>query len=147
MDNQPYTFIKLTREGYVTTIQLNRPEVLNALNFKLMEEVISALDALEDDSDTRCVVLTGNDRAFAAGADIKEMADATSVEMLVRDQFARWDRIRKIKKPIIAAVSGFALGGGCELGMHADIIIARETARFGQPEIILGVIPGVGGRE
>ena len=147
MDNQPYTFIKLTREGYVTTIQLNRPEVLNALNLKLMEEVIAALDALEDDPDTRCVVLTGNDRAFAAGADIKEMADATSVEMLVRDQFARWDRIRRFKKPLIAAVSGYALGGGNELAMLCDMIVASETAQFGQPEINIGVIPGAGGTQ
>src|SRR5438067_1534437 len=144
-DSQPYTFIKLTREGYVTTIQLNRPEVLNALNFKLMEEVISALEALEDDPETRCVVLTGNDRAFAAGADIKEMADATSVEMLTRDQFARWDRIRRFKKPLIAAVSGYALGGGNELAMLCDMIVASETAQFGQPEINIGVMPGGGG--
>src|SRR5215210_717103 len=126
MDSQNYTFIKLTHEGYVTTIQLNRPEVLNALNFQLMEEVIAALDWLEDDSETRCVVLTGNERAFAAGADIKEMANADAIEMLTRDQFARWDRIRRFKKPIIAAVSGYALGGGNELAMLCDMIVAAE---------------------
>src|SRR5439155_11404426 len=91
--------------------------------------------------------LTGNEKAFAAGADIKEMADATAVEMILRDQFARWDRIRKVKKPLIAAVSGFALGGGCELMMHCDIIIASETARIGQPEILIGVMPGAGGTQ
>lgn len=147
MNTQDYSFIKLTHEGYVATIQLNRPEVLNALNFQLMEEVIAALDWLEDDPETRCVVLTGNERAFAAGADIKEMANADAIEMLTRDQFARWDRIRRFKKPLIAAVSGYALGGGNELAMLCDMIIASETAQFGQPEINIGVMPGAGGTQ
>ncbi|MCY7361701.1 MAG: enoyl-CoA hydratase/isomerase family protein [Ignavibacteria bacterium] len=131
----------------VGLIQLNRPDVLNALNNDLMQEVVNTLEAFDKDAEIGCMVLTGNQKAFAAGADIKEMADATSIEMLVRDQFARWDRIRKIKKPVIAAVSGFALGGGCELAMTCDMIIAAEGAKFGQPEINLGVIPGAGGTQ
>jgi len=131
----------------VGLIQLNRPEVLNALNIELMKEVVDTLENFDKDSDIGCMVITGNARAFAAGADIKEMADATVVEMLLRDQFARWDKIRKLKKPLIAAVSGFALGGGCELSMSCDMIIAGESAKFGQPEINLGVIPGAGGTQ
>lgn len=128
-------------------IQLNRPEVLNALNIELMKEVVEVLEAFDIDNEIGCMVLTGNAKAFAAGADIKEMAEATAIEMLIRDQFARWDRIRKIKKPVIAAVSGFALGGGCELAMTCDMIVAAESAKFGQPEINLGVIPGAGGTQ
>lgn len=131
----------------VGLIQLNRPSALNALNIELMSEVVDALEKFDSSSEIGCIVLTGNEKAFAAGADIKEMADATSIEMLLRDQFARWDRIRKIKKPIIAAVSGFALGGGCELAMTCDMIIAAESAKFGQPEINLAVIPGAGGTQ
>jgi enoyl-CoA hydratase len=142
-----YTAIKLSSEGYVATITLNRPEVLNALNLQLMEELVAALDALEADDNVRCVVLSGSERAFAAGADIKEMAGAGAIDMLVRDQFARWDRIRRFKKPLIAAVSGFALGGGNELAMLCDMIVASETAQFGQPEINIGVMPGAGGTQ
>lgn len=137
----------LHRDGAVTTVELNRPQALNALNLELMEELVATLEALDRDDAVRAIVLTGNDKAFAAGADIKEMADATAVDMLYRDQFAKWDRIRKIKKPIVAAVSGFALGGGCELMMHCDIVIASETARIGQPEINIGVMPGAGGTQ
>ncbi len=139
--------ILLTRDGFVATIQLNRSKALNALNTELMTELVECLESLDQDADVRAIVLTGSERAFAAGADIKEMADATAIEMLSRDQFARWDRIRKIKKPLVAAVSGFVLGGGCELMMHCDIIIASETARIGQPEILIGVIPGAGGTQ
>jgi enoyl-CoA hydratase len=141
------TTILLTKESGYALIQFNRPEVLNAINMKLMEELVSTLEELDKDSDIRCIILTGNEKAFAAGADIKEMAEASAMEMLQRDQFARWDRIRKIKKPIIAAVSGFALGGGCELAMTCDIILASESAKFGQPEITIGVIPGAGGTQ
>jgi enoyl-CoA hydratase len=147
MDSGDFALIKLDREGAVVTIRLNRPEVLNALNLQLMDELIAALGVLQDDPDTRCVVITGNERAFAAGADIKEMAEASSVDMLQRDQFAKWDRIRRFKKPLIAAVSGFALGGGNELAMLCDMIVASETAQFGQPEINLGVMPGAGGTQ
>jgi enoyl-CoA hydratase len=112
-----------------------------------MDELVASLESLDRDENIRAIVLTGNEKAFAAGADIKEMADATAVDMLYRDQFAKWDKIRKIKKPLVAAVSGFALGGGCELMMHCDIIIASETARIGQPEINIGVMPGAGGTQ
>ena len=142
-----YHYIVVRKDEGYAVIQLNRPEALNALNIELMGELVEALETLDGDADVRCIVLTGNEKAFAAGADIKEMADATAVEMLMRDQFARWDRIRKIKKPLIAAVSGFALGGGCELAMSCDIIIASETAKFGQPEVNIGVMPGAGGTQ
>ena len=142
-----YSTILLTQLDGYAIVQFNRPEVLNALNMKLMEELVDALELLDKDSTVRAIIITGNEKAFAAGADIKEMADASAVDMLIRDQFARWDRIRKIKKPIIAAVSGFALGGGCEVAMSCDIIIASESAKFGQPEINIGVMPGAGGTQ
>lgn len=141
------TNILVIKENGYALIQLNRPDVLNAINSALMKELVNALDEMEKDDEVRCVILTGNEKAFAAGADIKEMADASTVEMLQRDMFARWDRIRKFKKPLIAAVGGYALGGGCELAMTCDIIIASESAKFGQPEISIGVIPGAGGTQ
>ncbi len=131
----------------VGKIQINRPDVLNALNIELMGELLSALQAFANDPGVGCTIITGNDKAFAAGADIKEMAGASAIEMHIRDQFSTWDKIRKIKKPVIAAVSGFALGGGCELSMMCDMIVAAEGAKFGQPEIKLGVIPGAGGTQ
>ncbi|MCX7607225.1 MAG: enoyl-CoA hydratase-related protein [Bacteroidia bacterium] len=131
----------------VALVQLNRPESLNALNRALVAELTDTLLALEKESDVRAIVLTGNERAFAAGADIKEMASDSAVDMLLLDQFQRWDQIKRLKKPLIAAVSGYALGGGCELAMLCDIIIASETAQFGQPEIKIGVIPGAGGTQ
>ncbi len=142
-----YEYIRTRSEDGVGIVQLYRPEVLNALSTALIDELIAALQAFDADEAIRCLVLTGSDRAFAAGADIKEMADAGTVEMLGRDNLARWERIRGIKKPIIAAVSGFALGGGNELAMSCDMIIAAETAVFGQPEINLGVMPGAGGTQ
>ena len=142
-----YSTILLTKQDGYAILQFNRPEVLNALNMMLMEELVQALEVLDNDEEVRAILITGNEKAFAAGADIKEMADASAIDMLIRDQFARWDRIRKIKKPLIAAVSGFALGGGCELAMTCDIIIASETAKFGQPEINIGVMPGAGGTQ
>ncbi len=141
------SYLIITKEDGYAVVQFNRPDVLNALNMKLMEELVETLEMLDKDDAVRCIILTGNEKAFAAGADIKEMADASAMEMLLRDQFARWDRIRKIKTPIIAAVSGFALGGGCELVMTCDMVIASETAKFGQPEINIGVIPGAGGTQ
>ena len=143
----PYTTILTEKLPGYAIIRLNRPEVLNALNMKLMEELIDALESFDRDEEVRAIILTGNEKAFAAGADIREMAGASSVDMLIRDQFARWDRIRKLKKPVIAAVSGFALGGGCEIAMACDMIIASESARFGQPEINIGVMPGAGGTQ
>jgi enoyl-CoA hydratase len=137
----------VSREGTVALVRLNRPQVLNALNQALMADLVDLVEGFDQDPEVRCIVLTGDERAFAAGADISEMAEATAVEMLQRQQFARWDRLRKIRKPLIAAVSGFALGGGCELAMTCDLIVAAETARFGQPEINLGLIPGAGGTQ
>lgn len=140
-------FLVVERDAPIATIILNRPRQLNALNLELMIELVAVLEELESDASVRSVVLTGNERAFAAGADIGDMASATPVVMLERDQFAKWDRIRRFKKPLIAAVSGFALGGGCELAMLCDMIIASDTAQFGQPEIKLGVMPGAGGTQ
>lgn len=137
----------LSRDGFVATLQLNRPAVLNALNLETMNELVATLESLDNDETVRAIVLAGSEKAFAAGADIKEMASASAIDMLYRDQFTKWDRIRKIKKPIVAAVSGFALGGGCELMMHCDMVIASETARIGQPEINIGVMPGAGGTQ
>ena len=144
-----YQFIKVTTDykPKVALIELNRPKELNALNLELMGELRDALKALDDDDSVRAIVLTGNERAFAAGADIKQMAGKTAIDMYQIDQFSTWDQIKKTKKPIIAAVSGFALGGGCELTMHCDMIVASETAKFGQPEIKIGVMPGAGGTQ
>lgn len=144
---QQYEFILTRREGRVGLIQFNRPQALNALNRQLMAETMAALEEFDADADIGCMVLTGSERAFAAGADIKEMANATPVDMLDNPFIDYWDRLRKISKPVIAAVSGFALGGGCELAMACDMIVASETAKFGQPEINLGVIPGAGGTQ
>ncbi|MCK9481786.1 MAG: enoyl-CoA hydratase-related protein [Bacteroidia bacterium] len=132
---------------YISLISLNRPKELNALNLQLMQEIKSALLELDEDEATRVIVITGNERAFAAGADIKQMAGKGAIDMLKIDQFTTWDTIRKTKKPIIAAVSGFCLGGGNELAMVCDMIVASETAQFGQPEINIGVMPGAGGTQ
>jgi enoyl-CoA hydratase len=135
------------QEG-VLLIRLNRPQALNALNSQLLEELGGALDAAETDDGVRCVVLTGSGRAFAAGADIKEILEKSYAEMYQADFFTRHARrIEQFRKPIIAAVAGYALGGGCELAMMCDFIIAAETAKFGQPEINLGVVPGIGGTQ
>lgn len=131
----------------VGLVQLNRPKELNALNLELMGELRDALVAFDENPDIRCIIVTGNERAFAAGADIKQMAGKNAIDMLKIDQFSTWDTIRRVKKPIIAAVSGFALGGGCELCMLCDMIVASETAKFGQPEINIGVMPGAGGTQ
>jgi enoyl-CoA hydratase len=141
------TLLVDTAEG-VTTIRLNRPEALNALNSQLLGELADALEAAEADEAVKCVILTGSERAFAAGADIKEMSTKSYAQMFKEDFFtAVSERIVRSRKPIIAAVSGFALGGGCELAMICDFIIASETAKFGQPEINLGVVPGIGGTQ
>ena len=134
-------------ENNVGIVRLNRPQALNALNNKILGEIMDALERFDADRSTGAMVITGSDRAFAAGADVKEMAEKTAVEMLLEDRIALFDRIRTISKPIIAAVSGYCLGGGNELAMSCDMIIASETARFGQPEINLGVIPGAGGTQ
>lgn len=142
-----YQNITTAVEDQIGIVTLNRPKVLNALNHELMGELVKALEAFDRDDAVRVIVLTGGERAFAAGADIKEMSEETTVSIMDKDQFSTWDRIKLIRKPIIAAVSGYALGGGCELVMNCDIIVASETAQFGQPEINLGVIPGAGGTQ
>jgi enoyl-CoA hydratase len=133
--------------GRVGVIRLNRPQALNALNSEMIGEIAAAVDAFEADAAIGCMVVTGSDKAFAAGADIKEMAAKTYMEAFMSDFAATWDRVAHARKPVIAAVAGFALGGGCELAMQCDLIIAADTARFGQPEIKLGIIPGIGGTQ
>jgi enoyl-CoA hydratase len=135
---------KRNRVGLIT---LNRPEALNALNAQLISELNAALDDFEADEAIGCIVLTGSERAFAAGADIKEMRDLDFADVMRNDFLVPWERIGRCRKPVIAAVAGFALGGGCELAMMCDFIIAAKSAKFGQPEINLGVIPGAGGTQ
>jgi enoyl-CoA hydratase len=142
-----YEYILTETHERVGLIRLNRPKALNALNSTLVMEVMDALAAFDKDSGIGAMVITGNQRAFAAGADIQEMSEASAIDMYQRDFISRFDRIRAINKPVIAAVSGWCLGGGNELAMSCDMIIASETARFGQPEINLGVIPGAGGTQ
>jgi enoyl-CoA hydratase len=133
--------------AHIALIQLNRPKVLNALSTDLMKDIIEALFTLEDDKDVRVIILTGNDRAFAAGADIGQMAESNPVDQINDNRFRTWKQLSLFTKPIIAAVNGFALGGGCELAMSCDFIIAGDTAQFGQPEIKIGTIPGAGGTQ
>jgi len=142
-----YETILVDTNERVGLVRINRPKVRNALNSIVLHELNDALEILDTDPDVGAIVITGDDQAFAAGADIKEMADSTPVHMLIRSHIPQFDRIRSIHKPIIAAVSGWCLGGGNELAMACDMIIASETARFGQPEINLGVIPGAGGTQ
>ena len=134
-------------KGRVGIVQLNRPQALNALNWALIGELKAAVDAFEADANIGCIVITGSDKAFAAGADIKEMSTKSYLDAFMGDFVADWDRVAHARKPVIAAVAGFALGGGCELAMHCDFIIAADNAKFGQPEIKLGVIPGIGGTQ
>jgi enoyl-CoA hydratase len=142
-----YEHIIVEIQDGVGLIRLNRPKVLNALNHTLLGELMDALEELDGNERVGCIVITGNERAFAAGADIAEMAERTPVDVLRGNRFAQWARMRAVSKPIIAAVSGYALGSGCELAMACDMIVASETARFGQPEINLGIIPGAGGTQ
>ena len=143
-----YRTIIVELEDHVTVIRLNRPDALNALNTELLRELGAALHEAEENEKVRCIILTGSEKAFAAGADIKEMAEKTFVEVFGSDLFGpESEAILRIRKPIIAAVSGYALGGGCELAMMCDFIIAADTAKFGQPEINLGVVAGMGGTQ
>ena len=142
-----YTSILVETRGRVGLITLNRPQALNALNNQLMLEVMGALEAFDKDDNIGAMVITGSDKAFAAGADIKEMADKNTLQMMDADHVAVFGRIRTLQKPIIAAVSGWALGAGCELPLSCDMIIASDTAKFGQPEINIGVTPGAGGTQ
>lgn len=143
----PYETILTETRGRVGLITLNRPEALNALNRQLIEELTTALTDFGRDDDIGAVMLTGTARAFAAGADIKEMQDHSFVSAYLTDLISPWDRVAAFRKPLVAAVAGFALGGGCELAMMCDLILATETAQFGQPEINLGVLPGAGGSQ
>ncbi len=143
----PYELILTEIRGRVGLITLNRPQAMNALNNQLMRELMDALESFDKNDTTGAMVITGNEKAFAAGADIKEMAGKSIHEMMDRDHIAVFGRIRTIRKPVIAAVSGWALGGGCEIALSCDMIIASESARFGQPEINIGVIPGAGGTQ
>ncbi|MDJ0448625.1 enoyl-CoA hydratase [Methylocystis sp. JR02] len=142
-----YETIDVETHGRVGLIRLNRPQALNALNALLISEVDCALAGFEADDGVGCVVITGSEKAFAAGADIKEMKDKSFADAYLSDFIGRWDTVARARKPIIAAVAGFALGGGCELAMMCDFIIAADTAQFGQPEIKIGVIPGAGGTQ
>jgi enoyl-CoA hydratase len=142
-----YTTILVERHARVGLVRLNRPRQMNALNAALLTELMGALENLDAAPDLGSLVITGSERFFAAGADIKEMASASAVDMLLQDTVAQFDRIRQVKKPVIAAVSGWCLGGGFELAMSCDMILASETARFGQPEVTIGVIPGAGGTQ
>ncbi|MGD8603052.1 MAG: enoyl-CoA hydratase-related protein [Anaerolineales bacterium] len=142
-----YANILIEKKGMVGLIRLNRPKAMNALNAELLDELGQALLDFDADEKIGAIVLTGSEKAFAAGADIKEMAEAGAVQMLLEQRIDRFDRITQVKKPVIAAVSGWALGGGCELAMACDMIVASETAKFGQPEITIGVIPGAGGTQ
>ncbi|MBT9281888.1 MAG: enoyl-CoA hydratase/isomerase family protein [Hydrogenibacillus schlegelii] len=137
----------VSQDGPVAILRLNRPEVLNSLNRALVERLVAELERLDVDPAVLAIVITGDERAFAAGADIGEMADESAIDMLIRDQFTVWDRIRAVRKPLIAAVSGYVLGGGAELMMSCDLVVASESARIGQPEIRLGVMPGAGGTQ
>ena len=139
--------LSVSIEDPIAVVTLNRPQVLNSLNQALMEELAGVLEGFDQDPRVRCAVVWGGPRAFAAGADVREMADASTGDMVRGYRFQQWERIRRVATPTVAAVSGFALGGGCELAMLCDIIVASETARFGQPEIRLGLMPGAGGTQ
>jgi len=139
--------IIVERSGRVGIVRLNRPQALNALNATLKNELLGAVEAFDADADVGCILLTGSDKAFAAGADIREMADKSYIDMSRADYAGDYERLTRVRKPLIAAVAGFALGGGCELAMLCDFIIAADNAKFGQPEIKLGIIPGIGGTQ
>jgi enoyl-CoA hydratase len=142
-----YNSILIETRGKVGLVTLNRPKAMNALNAELMQELVQAMQAFDANSDIGAILITGNERVFAAGADITAMAEATVTDMLSDSFVELFDGLRKVKKPVIAAVAGYALGGGCELAMSCDMILAAENARFGQPEVTIGVIPGAGGTQ
>src|SRR5690348_18231887 len=142
-----YNTILVEKRGAVTLVTLNRPQALNALNSEVLKELIAAFSAYDADHSQHCLVLTGSEKAFAAGADIKEMSSQVFADMYGQDFFAGWEKVTATRKPWIAAVAGYALGGGCEVAMMADFIIAADSAKFGQPEIKLGVAPGMGGSQ
>jgi len=139
--------VLLERDEPIAVVRLNRPEALNALSNQLMSELVGALENLDDDEAVRCIVIAGDEKAFASGADIGELSDSTALELYFGGRIDKWDAIRSVRTPIVAAVSGYCLGGGCELAMACDLIVASETAQFGQPETNLGVLPGAGGTQ
>jgi enoyl-CoA hydratase len=141
------SLVEVERDDAIAVVLLNRPDALNALSDELMDELVTALEELDRDGAVRCIVLGGSERAFAAGADIGELARASAIELYYQRRVERWDAIRSLWKPLVAAVSGYCLGGGCELAMSCDLIVASETAQFGQPETGLGIIPGAGGTQ
>ena len=141
------SLVEVGRDGAVAVVLLNRPEQLNALSNELMEELVARLEKLDRDEEVRAIVLGGNERAFAAGADIGELAQASAIDLYYERRVERWDAIRGLRTPLVAAVSGYCLGGGCELAMSCDLIVASETAQFAQPETGLGIIPGAGGTQ
>jgi enoyl-CoA hydratase len=141
------SLVLVQRDGAVGVVLLNRPEALNALSGEVMDALVSALEELDGDASIRCIVIGGSERVFAAGADVGELAAATPIELYENRRIDRWDSIRALRTPLVAAVSGYCLGGGCELAMACDIVVASETAQFGQPEINLGVLPGAGGTQ
>jgi len=147
VSDEQLILVERDEERRVALLRFNRPKQLNALNGAVMDALCSALEELDRDDAIRVLVVTGNERAFAAGADIGEMAGASPIDMLRTNRIAQWDRVRRIGKPVIAAVAGWCLGGGCELAMALDLIVAAESAKFGQPEINIGVIPGAGGTQ
>ena len=147
MSDEPLVLVERQLDSRTALVRLNRPKQLNALNGAVMDALCEALEELDRDEQVRAIVVTGNERAFAAGADIGEMAEASAVEMLRSNRIGQWDRVRRVSKPVIAAVSGWCLGGGCELAMTLDMVVAGEGAKFGQPEIKIGVIPGAGGTQ
>jgi len=147
VSDEQLILVERDEERRVALLRFNRPKQLNALNGAVMDALCSALEELDRDDAIRVLVVTGNERAFAAGADIREMAGASPIDMLRTNRIAQWDRVRRIGKPVIAAVAGWCLGGGCELAMALDLIVAAESAKFGQPEINIGVIPGAGGTQ
>jgi len=146
-NNMNYENVIVAKDGAIAVVTLNRPQALNALSYGLVKDLSLAMQELDQDPEVRVIVVTGGDKVFAAGADIKEMADKGPFDAMVLERLAYRDKINKISKPVVAAVIGFALGGGCELAMSCDIIVAAENARFGQPEVNLGIIPGSGGTQ
>ncbi len=142
-----YTTVLTETRRRVGIVQLNRPQAMNAFNTVMLTELFDALEVFDKDENIGAIIVTGNEKAFAAGADIKEMAEASPFQMITEARVEMWDRIRGIKKPVIAAVSGWALGGGCEFVLSCDMVIASESAKFGQPEITIGIIPGAGGTQ
>jgi len=147
MTSQDESLILTETDGHVAIFRLNRPKVLNALNPELMSMLAAQMEAYDRDPNVYVILLSGSEKAWAAGADIGDMAEQSAISMYERDQFATWERLKRIKKPIVAAVSGWCLGGGCELMMHCDVVVASETAQFGQPEINIGIMPGAGGTQ